>query len=579
MPSTGFKEKAKEGGMLYTAADVPPPLLGLILGWQHYLTMLGATALIPLIIVPVMGGSPADTAEVICSIFFVSGLCTLIQTTFGDRLPIVQGGSFAFLGSTFSTIFLVMGDGIDDDHERFLVTMRTIQGSVLVCGIVQVVLGYSGLFPIILKFISPITIAPTASAVAFSLYGVPGGSMYQCEWLTFVVVICMIIFSQLLGKVKINVKGAEIAIFTLFPVIWSVFASWIIAAIVQGAGGMEPVSDMDPGFSKCKTNTFVFEASPAFKFPYPGQWGAPIFRGASIAAMMGAMLVSMTESIGDYYAVAQIVGAPPPSGAVISRGLAGEGWGLIICGLIGSSNGTTSYSENVGALALTKVGSRAVVQTGALFMMFVGLFPKFGAIFVSMPAPMVAGLYMTLFGFIASVGIAQLQHVDLNSSRNLFIIGFCLYNSLAIGGPGGYFNTATGGVNPFGPDADGAKAFFSNPMIISLICGLILDNIIPGTKEERGLLAYAASVSTESTTNEEFQEVYAQPYYIAKLFKNCVYLDFIELGKWPTKPEGGYKSSKGDCCEMFCGKCLYPPVDTTVTKSDSKTEILETAAA
>ena len=73
----------------------------------------------------------------------------------------------------------------------------------------------------------------------------------------------------------------------------------------------------------------------------------------------------------------QIVGAPPPSGAVISRGLAGEGWGLIICGLIGSSNGTTSYSENVGALALTKVGSRAVVQTGALFMMFVGLFPKY----------------------------------------------------------------------------------------------------------------------------------------------------------------------------------------------------------
>merc|ERR1712046_540566 len=124
---------------------------------------------------------------------------------------------------------------------------------------------------------------------------------------------------------------------------------------------------------------------------------------------------------------------------------------------------------------------------------------------------MVAGLYMTLFGLIAAVGIAQLQHVDLNSSRNLFIIGFCFYNSLAMSGPGGYFNVGTGGANPFGDDAPAAKTFFGNPMIVSLLCGLILDNIIPGTKEERGLVAYAASRSTDSTTNKEFQEVYANP--------------------------------------------------------------------
>ena len=59
--------------------------------------------------------------------------------------------------------------------------------------------------------------------------------------------------------------------------------------------------------------------------------------------MVGAMLVSMVESVGDYYACAQLVGAPPPSGAVVSRGLGGEGWGLLLCGLFGTSNGTTSY--------------------------------------------------------------------------------------------------------------------------------------------------------------------------------------------------------------------------------------------
>lgn len=78
--------------------------MGLFLGFQHFLTMLGATALIPILIVPAMGGTPTDTAEVIATILFVSGLNTLLQTTFGDRLPIIQGGSFAFLGPTFGII-------------------------------------------------------------------------------------------------------------------------------------------------------------------------------------------------------------------------------------------------------------------------------------------------------------------------------------------------------------------------------------------------------------------------------------------------------------------------------------------
>jgi len=113
------------------------------------------------------------------------------------------------------------------------------------------------------------------------------------------------------------------------------------------------------------------------------------------------------------------------------------------------------------------------------------------------------------------------------------------------------------------------KGLCNNPMIISLVCGLFLDNVIPGTKKERGLEAYAASRAKTSTTDAAFQEVYAQPFYISKLFKNCVYLDRIELGEWPDKPAGGYASSRGDCCEMFCGKCCYPVVDT----SKSGTEV------
>ena len=80
-----YREKALANGIKYTVTDVPPLPTALMLGVQHYLTMLGATVLIPLILCPAMGANGDQTAEVISSIFFVSGINTLIQTSIGDR--------------------------------------------------------------------------------------------------------------------------------------------------------------------------------------------------------------------------------------------------------------------------------------------------------------------------------------------------------------------------------------------------------------------------------------------------------------------------------------------------------------
>lgn len=80
-----YKEMAKKNGINYTVTELPPVGTSILLGLQHYLTMLGATVLIPLIVCPAMGANDLETAEVISSIFFVSGITTLIQTTIGDR--------------------------------------------------------------------------------------------------------------------------------------------------------------------------------------------------------------------------------------------------------------------------------------------------------------------------------------------------------------------------------------------------------------------------------------------------------------------------------------------------------------
>ena len=90
----------------------------------------------------------------------------------------------------------------------------------------------------------------------------------------------------------------------------------------------------------------ILTESPWFRVPYPFQWGAPIFKGYAVVPMLGGMLASMIESIGDYFGCAHLSGAPPPTPGIISRGLGSEGIGVLLAGLVGTTNGTTSYSEN-----------------------------------------------------------------------------------------------------------------------------------------------------------------------------------------------------------------------------------------
>jgi len=91
-------------------------------------------------------------------------------------------------------------------------------------------------------------------------------------------------------------------------------------------------------------------------FYFPGQWGRPTVSVAGVFGMLAGVLASMIESIGDYFACARLSGAPPPPDHAINRGIAVEGVGCLLAGAWGSGNGTTSYSENIGAIGITKVG-------------------------------------------------------------------------------------------------------------------------------------------------------------------------------------------------------------------------------
>jgi len=451
--------------LIYSIEDIPPPATTLALGLQHYLTMFGSTVAIPLILSKPLGiaDDPHQLGLLIGTMFFVSGVTTLLQTTWGNRLPIVQGGTFSFLAPTIAICSMT-----SLAQSGFEVRMQHVQGAIIIGSLVEIIVGYSGLVSKMLRFVGPITIAPTIALIGLALYpfGAPeAGRHWGIGGLTIALII---LFSQILRN--------RHRMFELFPILLGICGAWATAAILTATGVFEPGH---PAF----TSLDKLEAAPWIRIPYPFQWGMPSFTAAAAVGMLAGYVASMVESIGDYYACARLSGAPIPNKKTISRGIGMEGVGCLIAGIFGTGNGTTSYSENIGAIGLTRVGSRRVVQAGAVLMILLGCFTKFGALFTTIPQPIVGGMYCALFGMIAAVGLSNLQYIDLNSPRNLFIIGFAFFMGLSMPE---YMKA-----NPlaFDPEwvANILNTLGGTGMAVGAFSAMFLDNLIPGTDEERGL--------------------------------------------------------------------------------------------
>lgn len=471
---TGDKAGDKpKHNLIYGIDDVPPTPQTVLLGIQHFLTMVGATVIIPMVLQGAMKFPPSVLAELIGTIFFVSGITTFLQSTYGNRLPIIQGGTFSLLAPTIA--ICSMGALATAGWE---IRMREVQGAIIVGGIAEAVIGYTGLVGKLLKYIGPVTIAPTIALIGLALFkfGAPwAGSDWYMGGLTILLVIA---FSQYF-------KG--VGAINLFPILLTIVIMWGLAAYGRWSGHY--VSG-EPGFLK----TAVIADAAWVRFPYPFQWGMPTFSLAAIVGMFAGYVASIVESIGDYYAAARMSGAPQPTEAVVNKGIGMEGVGSVVAGIFGTGNGTTSYSENIGAIGLTRVGSRRVIQAAAITLLVLGIFGKFSALFASLPQPIVGGLFCALFGMIASVGLSNLQFVDLNSSRNLFIIGFSLFMGLSMPelmGPLAKAGHSYTGVR--GALADIGFAIGQSGMSVGAVLAFFLDNTVPGSDEERGLVAWRDS--------------------------------------------------------------------------------------
>ncbi|MCX8095604.1 MAG: xanthine permease, partial [Caldisericia bacterium] len=173
-------------------------------------------------------------------------------------------------------------------------------------------------------------------------------------------------------------------------------------------------------------------------------------------------------------------------------------------------NGSTSYSENIGAIGLTRVAARRVIRAGAIIMIVLPLIGKLFAVFASLPQPVVGAMYVGLFGLISAVGLNNLQYVNLNNSRNLFILGLSLFGGLSfpaafssirdsfskkLAEQGASFGVVLGLI---------IFTILSTPMAVSAIIGILLDNLLPGaTREERGFGYWEREATEEAWQKAE----------------------------------------------------------------------------
>ncbi|XP_031453832.1 solute carrier family 23 member 1 isoform X2 [Phasianus colchicus] len=565
--------------MLYRIEDVPPWYLCILLGFQHYLTCFSGTIAVPFLLAESLcvGKDQLTVSYLIGTIFTCVGITTLIQTTVGIRLPLFQASALAFLVPAKAILALekwrcppegrtrthamaarhaarrpdahllpspspeqIYGNWVLPLNTSHIwqPRMREIQGAIVVSSLVEVFIGLLGLPGALLSYIGPLTVTPTVSLIGLSVFQAAGERAGSHWGIAALSIVLIVLFAQYLRNVALRLPGyrwghgfvlLRVQIFKMFPIILAIMVMWLLCYVLTRAD-VFPSHPEEYGY-KARTDARgnILSVAPWFRFPYPCQWGLPTVTSAAVLGMFSATLAGIIESIGDYYSCARLSGAPAPPVHAINRGIFTEGISCIIAGLMGTGNGSTSSSPNIGVLGITKVppglrtphpqgvavtsmnrlrppeqvGSRRVIQYGAGIMLILGTIGKFTALFASLPDPILGGMFCTLFGMITAVGLSNLQFVDMNSSRNLFVLGFSMFFGLTLPN---YLDAHPKAINTGVPELDQIlTVLLTTEMFVGGTLAFILDNTIPGTREERGLVQWKAGAHADSTASADLR--------------------------------------------------------------------------
>lgn len=440
-----MNEKTVINGPVYDARTLGTPKM-LVLGIQHMFAMFGATVLVPIL-----------TGIDIATTLLFAGLGTLLFHLLTKRkVPAFLGSSFAFIGGYNAITGFDSSSGVPVNSDLLVYACFGVACAGLMYVILSAFFKAYGVKKV-MKFFPPIVTGPIIICIGLIL---SSSAITNCNanWLVAVSAIVIVICFNIWGK----------GMTKIIPILLGVLGSYVISMI----------------FDPASRANVVETVSAAKWFGLPINWDRTVFHLFNMEVDTGMLLsavftivplslATMVEHIGDVCAISSTVGKNYVADPGLHRTLLGDGLATTLAALFGAPANTT-YGENTGVLALSKVYDPRVIRIAACFAIVFSFCPKFAALITAMPTATIGGVSLILYGMISAVGVRNVveNKVDFTNSRNVIVAALILV--LAIG-----INYSVGSIQI-------GIVSLSGLAVASLV-GIAVNAILPGKDYEFGV--------------------------------------------------------------------------------------------
>ncbi|WP_119964063.1 solute carrier family 23 protein [Simplicispira lacusdiani] len=376
-----------QGGVIGPHERLPWPQTA-VMGVQHVIAMFGATVLAPIL----MGFDPNLA-------ILMSGIGTLIFFLItGGKVPSYLGSSFAFIGVVIAaTAYAGKGPNAN---------IGVALGGIIACGLVYTLVGAivqmvgTGWIE---RFMPPVVTGSVVAVIGLNLAGIPIKNMAASNFDSWMQVVTFIS----VGLVAVLTRGM---VQRLLILVGLIVASLVYAVLTNGLGLGKPM------------DLTALANAPWFGLP---NFAAPVFSGPAMLLIAPVAIILVAENLGHIKAVTAMTGQNLDK--YMGRAFIGDGVATMVSGAAGGT-GVTTYAENIGVMAATKIYSTAVFLVAALIAVVLGFSPKFGAVIQTIPLPVMGGVSIVVFGLIAVAGakIWVDNKVDFSQNKNLIVAAITL---------------------------------------------------------------------------------------------------------------------------------------------------------
>lgn len=380
-------EVLQQGGVIAPDERLPWPQTA-VMGVQHVIAMFGATVLAPIL----MGFDPNVA-------ILMSGVGTLIFFLItGGKVPSYLGSSFAFIGVVIAATGYA-GQGTNAN-------IGVALGGIIACGLVYTLIGAlvqavgTGWIE---RFMPPVVTGSVVAVIGLNLAGIPIKNMAASNFDSWMQVVTFVS----VGLVAVLTRGM---VQRLLILVGLIVASIIYAVLANGLGLGKPMD--------------LSALANAAWFGLPN-FAAPVFEANAMLLIAPVAIILVAENLGHIKAVTAMTGQDLDR--YMGRAFIGDGVATMVSGSAGGT-GVTTYAENIGVMAATKIYSTAVFLLAGVFALVLGFSPKFGALIQTIPLPVMGGVSIVVFGLIAVAGakIWVDNKVDFSQNKNLIVAAITL---------------------------------------------------------------------------------------------------------------------------------------------------------